>query len=183
SPSLMFQAGDGRRGCHVTGVQTCALPISRRTSTCWSCGWSTAPWSTKRPSRPSRSGGPSVRTERERCRVSRETRHRRCVSHTRRATFHVKHRPPWEAGGLLHVLEAEDDLVAAARLVVGDGRVRDRLALVAVTGVVELLDDLVLGVTGGAVDGLEVRLELRALVVHAAAHRRRLGVGLVPLPL
>src|SRR5690606_39839769 len=28
---FLFQAEDGIRGFHVTGVQTCALPISRRT--------------------------------------------------------------------------------------------------------------------------------------------------------
>src|SRR5690606_40590654 len=28
TPTLLFQAEDGIRGFHVTGVQTCALPIS-----------------------------------------------------------------------------------------------------------------------------------------------------------
>src|SRR5690606_40644385 len=42
-----FQAEDGIRGFHVTGVQTCALPISR----CWP-GWSPpqrVTWQSRRP--------------------------------------------------------------------------------------------------------------------------------------
>src|SRR5206468_7335554 len=41
---FFFQAEDGIRDLIVTGVQTCALPISRRASTtlwisgCWTCG-------------------------------------------------------------------------------------------------------------------------------------------------
>src|SRR5690625_3116024 len=38
---FFFQAEDGIRDGHVTGVQTCALPISTRTSTGgWRKGWS-----------------------------------------------------------------------------------------------------------------------------------------------
>src|SRR2546426_7578476 len=34
---FFFQAEDGIRDYKVTGVQTCALPISRRTTSSWRC--------------------------------------------------------------------------------------------------------------------------------------------------
>src|SRR2546429_5901273 len=39
---FFFQAEDGIRDVAVTGVQTCALPISRRASSKWVKSWNTA---------------------------------------------------------------------------------------------------------------------------------------------
>src|SRR5205823_8758533 len=54
---FFFQAEDGIRDKLVTGVQTCALPISRRSPT-W--GWATCGWASRRPlSREARPNGSS----------------------------------------------------------------------------------------------------------------------------
>src|SRR5690606_40794827 len=49
--SFFFQAEDGIRDFHVTGVQTCALPIFRHLRTTYKrCVYShPPPWSTKKP--------------------------------------------------------------------------------------------------------------------------------------
>src|SRR5690606_40545749 len=49
---FFFQAEDGIRDFHVTGVQTCALPISTRTS----CRWSGTSGCCPKPWRPRGSG-------------------------------------------------------------------------------------------------------------------------------
>src|SRR6266511_4027687 len=49
---FFFQAEDGIRDFHVTGVQTCALPICRACSCCWTATSTTPPsWARSPPPR------------------------------------------------------------------------------------------------------------------------------------
>src|SRR5690606_39466787 len=76
-----FQAEDGIRVFHVTGVQTCALPISRSSATEWVMHRSfhaTAPLvrQVPRPARPSLTGPPTRPTtgrQRQQPRTARRT--------------------------------------------------------------------------------------------------------------
>src|SRR5437660_9012081 len=51
SSAFFFQAEDGIRGGHVTGVQTCALPISRLRRTAFDTRSSASSWPTTRSRR------------------------------------------------------------------------------------------------------------------------------------
>src|SRR5689334_24772812 len=72
--SFFFQAEDGIRDGTVTGVQTCALPISPGTSA-FACRLSPAPW-TPSPSRGWRSRWPARAARSEERRVGKECRSR-----------------------------------------------------------------------------------------------------------
>src|SRR5690625_6459574 len=77
---FFFQAEDGIRDGHVTGVQTCALPISWQ----WRCCSGSSPhWPP--PGSPSSAGGRSSRSEERR--VGKECRFRGLQNHQKKILY------------------------------------------------------------------------------------------------
>src|SRR5439155_13181474 len=74
---FFFQAEDGIRDGHVTGVQTCALPICKNSPAAGAGSRSTSSW----PRLPSPSLRPAARAESEERRVGKECRSRWSAYH------------------------------------------------------------------------------------------------------
>src|SRR5215469_5310289 len=108
---FFFQAEDGIRGLYVTGVQTCALPILKRTTT-------RPRWSRRSPNRGRRAlTGGRGRFRSEERRVGKECRSRWAPNHYRKkpAELPAFVRSEWterEVGELARVEDRSRDLVS-----------------------------------------------------------------------